>query len=205
MVAGARFDAERMAAAASDDLIAATDIADLLVRARHAVPRGARHRRRAGARGGRGAAIAAARGGAPSTSDAEARALLAAVVVAGVQGLRGRDRGGARARAARGGAGGAGRCAGVSALRAFYARPVARGRAATCSGCVLRHGDSRRGDRRDRGLPRVRAGLPRLRRADGAHRGRCSARPGARTSTAPTGSTRSSTPSASPRAWARRC
>jgi argininosuccinate lyase len=32
MVAGARFDRERMAAAASDDLIAATDIADLLVR-----------------------------------------------------------------------------------------------------------------------------------------------------------------------------
>jgi argininosuccinate lyase len=32
MVAGARFDRERMAAAASDELIAATDLADLLVR-----------------------------------------------------------------------------------------------------------------------------------------------------------------------------
>jgi argininosuccinate lyase len=32
MISGARFDRERMAAAASDDLIAATDIADLLVR-----------------------------------------------------------------------------------------------------------------------------------------------------------------------------
>ena len=31
MIAGARFDRERMAAAASDELIAATDLADLLV------------------------------------------------------------------------------------------------------------------------------------------------------------------------------
>ena len=37
--------------------------------------------------------------------------------------------------------------------------------------------DGRR-DRRDRGLPRVRAGLPRVRRAHRAHRSRCSARPG---------------------------
>jgi argininosuccinate lyase len=32
MVAGARFDRERMAAAASDEMIAATDLADLLVK-----------------------------------------------------------------------------------------------------------------------------------------------------------------------------
>ena len=32
MVAGARFDRDRMAAAASDELIAATDLADLLVK-----------------------------------------------------------------------------------------------------------------------------------------------------------------------------
>ena len=32
MIAGARFDRERMAAAASDELIAATDLADLLVK-----------------------------------------------------------------------------------------------------------------------------------------------------------------------------
>jgi argininosuccinate lyase len=32
MIAGAHFDAERMAAAASDELIAATDLADLLVK-----------------------------------------------------------------------------------------------------------------------------------------------------------------------------
>ena len=32
MLAGARFDRERMAAAAADELIAATDVADLLVR-----------------------------------------------------------------------------------------------------------------------------------------------------------------------------
>ena len=32
MLAGVRFDRERLAAAASDELIAATDVADLLVR-----------------------------------------------------------------------------------------------------------------------------------------------------------------------------
>ncbi len=47
MLASASFDRERMAAAATDELIAATDVADLLVRAGRAVPRGARHRRRA--------------------------------------------------------------------------------------------------------------------------------------------------------------
>ena len=52
-------------------------------------------------------------------------------------------------------------------------------------------------DRRDRGLPPLRAGLPRLRRADGAHVGRSSATRARPTSTAPTGSTRCSTRSAS--------
>ena len=47
MLAEIEFDRERMAAAASDELIAATDVADLLVRAGRAVPRGARDRRRA--------------------------------------------------------------------------------------------------------------------------------------------------------------
>ena len=40
------FDRDRMASAASDEFIAATDVADQLVRAGRAVPRGARHRRR---------------------------------------------------------------------------------------------------------------------------------------------------------------
>ena len=40
MIDGARFDRERMAAAASDELIAATDLADLLVKRGDAVPRG---------------------------------------------------------------------------------------------------------------------------------------------------------------------
>ena len=53
MIGGARFDRERMAAAASDELIAATDIADLLVR--RGVPFRECHgdRRRARAHGGR--------------------------------------------------------------------------------------------------------------------------------------------------------
>ena len=47
----------------------------------------------------------------------------------------------------------------------------------------------RRHDRRGRGLRRGRPGEPRLPRADAAQRGRCSARPATRTSTAPTAST----------------
>ena len=50
------FDRERLAAAASDELLAATDVADLLVRHGRAVPRGARRRRRARPRGARAAA-----------------------------------------------------------------------------------------------------------------------------------------------------
>ena len=53
MLEGIAFDRERLAAAAADELIAATDIADLLVRRGVPVPPVARHRRRARARGGR--------------------------------------------------------------------------------------------------------------------------------------------------------
>ena len=42
-----RFDRERMAAAAADELLAATDLADLLVKRGRSVPRGPRRRRRA--------------------------------------------------------------------------------------------------------------------------------------------------------------
>ena len=47
MIAGVRFDRERLRDAAADELIAATDIADLLVRLGRALPRGPRRRRRA--------------------------------------------------------------------------------------------------------------------------------------------------------------
>ena len=157
MVAGARFDRERMAAAASDELIAATDLADLLVkrgtpfREAHgvvaglvreavdsrplarpsvAVP-GARRRRRAGAR---------------------------ALLVARVEGQRGRDVARARARAAR-----AARARAAVIDRAFYDRPVLEV-APDLIGCVVRHGDTAGRHRRDRGLPPLRARLPRLRR-----------------------------------------
>ena len=42
MLEGIEFNRERMAAAASDEFIAATDVADLLVRARRPLPRGPR-------------------------------------------------------------------------------------------------------------------------------------------------------------------
>ena len=50
MLGGLSFDRERLAEAAADEMLAATDVADLLVRTRDAVPRGARRRRRAGPR-----------------------------------------------------------------------------------------------------------------------------------------------------------
>ena len=53
MLAGIEFDRERMAAAASDEFIAATDVADAARQAGRAVPRGARDRGRAGAHRGR--------------------------------------------------------------------------------------------------------------------------------------------------------
>ncbi len=87
--------------------------------------------------------------------------------LAGVQGLRGRHRLRARARAARAGARGAGRrIAGMEP--SFYSRPVVEV-ARDLIGCTVTHAGHRR-DRRDRGLPRHRARLPRLRRADAPHR-----------------------------------
>ena len=82
MIAGVSFDRERMSEAAADELIAATDVADLLVRLGVPVPRGPRRRRgprahgarrreaavRADARGARGAQRDA--GGARATSSA---------------------------------------------------------------------------------------------------------------------------------------
>ena len=159
MIAGARFDRERMAAAASDELIAATDLADLLVKRgtpfreahgvvaglvresvesgaafRDVVVRGARRRRRRGAR---------------------------PVVVARVEGLRGRHVARPRARAARAGP----RAARTVIDRAFYDAPGPRRRPRPRRAARSRHGDTRGRDRRDRGLPLHRGGLPRVRRA----------------------------------------
>ena len=80
--------------------------------------------------------------------------------------------------------------------------PSSTSRASSWAACS-RTGD-RRAYRRDRGLPRVRAGLPRPRR-ETARTHVLFGPPGRPTSTAPTASTRWSTRSASPRASARRC
>ena len=101
MIAGARFRRERMAAAASDELIAATDLADLLVkqgtpfRESHGVVAGlVREAVDSGRAAGRASPV-------PRASARTPRAVLGAVLVAGVEGQRGRDGAGPRARAAR--------------------------------------------------------------------------------------------------------
>ena len=71
----------------------------------------------------------------------------------------------------------------------FYDRPVLEV-APELLGCVVAHGDCAGRDRRDRGLPLLRAGLPRLRRRDAAHARPATGRRGRPTSTAPTASTR---------------
>ena len=53
MLGGMTFKRERLAAAATDEMIAAVDVADMLVKPRRAVPAVARDRRRPRARGGR--------------------------------------------------------------------------------------------------------------------------------------------------------
>ena len=105
------------------------------------------------------------RGGACRRSARTPRSAARALVVAGVEGLRGRD-GAARASASSSRA-----CprAAVSRPRASTTARCSRSRP-TCIGCVVRHGDTAGRHRRDRGLPRVRARLARVRRADGAHR-----------------------------------
>ena len=181
MLEGITFDRERLAAAAADELVAATDVADLLVR--RGVPFRQSHGIVAGLvrealASGRPLSALLARGAGRALRRARRRVLRGAVpaLVAGVEGVGGRD--GARPRA---------RAAGPRARRARRpARVVASpppgapstparcvdGGAGDLVGCTL---DARRRERRDRGD----GGLPRVR---GRPATRTSASPRARTS-----------------------
>ena len=149
MLAGIAFRRERLAAAAADEMIAATDVADLLVR--RGVPFRQSHGIVAGLvretlEAGPLAVRAHPRGARAPLARARRRVLRAAraALVARVEGLRGRHRAAARARAARPRARRARRPARVSALPAdFYARPVVEV-ARALVGCVVRH-DGRAG------------------------------------------------------------
>ena len=167
---------ERMAAAASDELIAATDLADLLVkrgvpfRECHGIVARARaRRRRERAHAGRTSPPSRAAGPFRHLDAGSRRAGQRSL--AGVQGQRGRHGAGARARAARPGAGAARAADGRArrprrgVLRSAAVVEVAR----DLIGCVVPT-TTLRADRRDRGLPPRRAGVARLQRAHGAHR-----------------------------------
>ena len=175
---GITFHRERMAAAASDEFLAATDVADALVRAGRALPRGSRNRRRAwsaraverGKQPVRAQRRRARRAGAAAGRLAARSA--AARELARVEGLGGRHLAGPGARSARAGPARARR--GVELTRPlgreFYARPVHEV-ARDLIGCIVQPRRYRRPDRRDRDLPRVRARLSRPRRPDRAHPG----------------------------------
>ena len=97
MLGSITFRRERLAAAAADELLAATDVADLLVRRGRAVPRGPRRRRRARARRaidqGKALSELTARGAGRAVAAARRRVLRGAARrrLARVEGLRGRD------------------------------------------------------------------------------------------------------------------
>ena len=147
MLGGIEFDRERMAAAASDELIAATDVADLLVR------EGVPFREAHGIVGGlvraaveRGKRLSELTDDelaelAPAAAPADFRALLEQSGVARVEGLRGRHLARPGARPARPGAP---RARGGRPLRLgadFYARSVHEV-ARDLIGCVVRHGET---------------------------------------------------------------
>ena len=145
MLEGIAFRRERLAAAAADEMIAATDIADLLVRRGVPFRAVARDRRRARARDARGRAARSPTSRreelarhSPALDDEfytllEQRSWLESKV------SEGGTVAAARARAARPRARLARRPAGVSALPAdFYARPVLEV-AQALVGCVVRH------------------------------------------------------------------
>ena len=142
MLAGIAFDRERLAAAAADELIAATDVADLLVR--RGVPFRQSHGIVAGLvretlAAGRSLSDLSREELARALAGARRRVLRAALpaVLARVEGVRGRHRAAAGARAAGAGAGRA--RPGVN--RAFYDRGVVEV-ARDLVGCVLRHGET---------------------------------------------------------------
>ena len=147
MLEGIRFDRERLAAAAADELVAATDVADLLVR--RGVPFRQSHGIvaglvRAALASGRPLSALHARGAGGALRGARRRVLRGAgrALLAGVEGVRGRDGARPRARAAGPRARRAGRPARVVALpAAFYARPVVDV-AQALVGCTLTHGET---------------------------------------------------------------
>ena len=226
MLAGIEFDRERLEAASGDEMLAATEIADLLVRkgvpfreahgivgglVRDAVERG-KSPLRADAR--RSCASAPSTSTTPTTRCSSASSWLESKRIEGGTGsapLARADR--ARARET---------LAAVKARVLEERNERASGRPCSASdagffdrsvhevareliGCRLLYDGLRRHDRRDRELRARRPRLPRLRRPDPAHRDRCSARRAAPTSTSPTGSTACSTSSPNPRARRRRC
>ena len=211
MLEAIEFDRERLAAAAADELIAATDIADLLVR------RGVPFRQSHGIVAGHRARGARRRRPLSDLSREELARHSEALddefydVLAQQSWLESKVSEGGTALArvreqlSHARAELDGQPAYAGRRRARSSTP-ARGRGGARPGRLhARPRAHRRGDRRDRGLPRVRAGLPRLRRRDAAHAGAVRRARAPSTSTAPTASTRSSTRSASRRASARRC
>ena len=225
MLAGIEFDRERMEEASGDEMLAATEIADLLVR------KGVPFREAHGIVGGlvrdaveRGKRLSELTpGGAARALRAPRRLLLRgarAQQLAGVEADRGRHRLGAAGRPDRRGPRDAGRGPGAGPRRAsvsgaarepgsgsgveFFERSVHDGRPrADRLPALLRR--LRRHDRRDRELRARRPRLPRLRRPDRAHRGPLRPARAAPTSTSPTASTACSTPSPNRRARRRRC
>ena len=186
MLAGLRFDRERLAAAAGDEMVAATDVADLLVR------KGMPFREAHGVVGGLvRAAIEAdkplseldreelarhselldddyyevlSQGAwldSKLSSGGTAAARLVEQLAGGAPGARAARRSRHRERARR------------RLLRSLG--PRGRARPDRLRAARRRR---RRGDRRDRELRARRPGLPRLRRPDTAYRDRCSGRPG---------------------------
>ena len=223
MIAGVRFDRERLEAAASGEAIAATELADA-ARAHAGFPSGRRMERSRSScarrsRSGR-VALGAHRRGARRRRrrlcGAHRGGLRAAAPVPRRGSSRRSPRAAPRARGSKSRSRPRRSCSMATATSrrrarargglpaSFYDAPRARGRARPRGLRGRARGRVRR-DRRDRGLPRQRAGVPRVRRAHAAHDARSSARPVAPTCTAPTASTRCSTPCASPRASARRC
>ena len=160
-------------AAASDEFIAATDIADHLVR------EGVPFREAHGIVGGIVRA-AVERGKQLSELTEEELAELAPQLdgallraaragrLARVQGLDRRHRARSRPRPARAGAPRAGRGGALRLERDFYARSV-HDVARDLIGCTVRHGGRGRAHRRDRELPHGRGGLPRPRRGHEPH------------------------------------